>query len=318
MRPAPLVTIIVPGYDVAPYAADALESLRAQTEPRWRAILVDDASTDDTGRIFAEAAAADERFEVVSHRVRRGLGAARNTGLDRVDTPLLGFLDGDDVFVPDALERLSTTLERSGSDFVAGAYVRLRPDGLGGYASSEVQPWVSAATDPARSAATIDDHPEATANIVAWSKLSLVSFWRHNALRFPEGRLYEDQVLAQRMYSRARAFDVVPDVVVQWRVRPDGSSITQRESDLPVLLDCLAAMTEGLAVLDTGDHHAAATARVHQMLRMDVPRLAALAAAHPLDAYRRALGAFVRELRARPDVGPDSGPSAEVAAALLW
>lgn len=322
------VTVIVPGFDVGPYAAEALESLRRQSFGDWVAVLVDDASTDATATVFAAAAAADPRFRLVRHARRRGLGAARNTGLDRVRTPFVAFLDADDAFVPGALQRLIGVLGDTGSDFAAGAYVRLRPDGTGGYAAGEVQPWVAAATDPERRSTTIDQHPEATGNVVAWSKVSRADFWARTGLRFPEGRLYEDQVVAQQMYTRARRFDVVPDIVAQWRVRPDGSSITQREAQLSVLRECLAAMADGLAVLDAAGHPAAAEARVGQMLRMDVPRLAEIARRHPDADYRRALGAFTRTLHDRPGRHPggtavaalagDHAAGAAVAAALLW
>nr|WP_017204755.1 glycosyltransferase [Microbacterium barkeri] len=55
---APIATLIVPGRDIAAFAPAAIESLRGQTESRWRAILIDDGSADDTGAIFAAAAAA--------------------------------------------------------------------------------------------------------------------------------------------------------------------------------------------------------------------------------------------------------------------
>ena len=313
------VTLIVAGFDVAPYAQAMVDSLLAQSLPSWRAILVDDASTDETTTIFADAAARDQRFVVHTQTHRQGLGAARNAGLALVQTPFLGFLDADDVLVPGALERLVGTLERTGSDFVAGAYVRLRPDGAG-YTTGDVQPWVTAATDPERSATTIEGHPEASGNIVAWSKVSRTDFWRRTGLRFPEGRLYEDQVVAQAMYTRARAFDVIPDVVVHWRVRPDGSSITQRESELPVLRDALDAMAAGLGVLREARAERAVQARAALILTMDVPRLAAIAREHPDDGYRRALGAFVREVW---DVADDStrarvGSDAAITAAALW
>ncbi len=320
MSPA-AVTVIVPGFDVGAYAAEAVESLRAQTLSDWRAILVDDASTDATTAVFAGAAASDPRFRVVRHETRRGLGAARNTGLDLVTTPFVGFLDADDVFTPAALEKLLAVLDATGSDFAVGAYVRLRPDGEGRYAAAAVQPWVAAATDPERRGTTIDEHPEASANIVAWSKVSRTAFWTRAGLRFPEGRLYEDQVVAQQMYTRARRFDVIPDVVAQWRVRADGSSITQRESDLDVLRDCLDAMAAGVRILEASGHRAAADARVGQILRMDVPRLAAIARSHPDATYRRALGAFTRDLWSRPRAtgpGLDEASAAAVAAARLW
>ena len=321
MSTPPVVTVIVPGFDVEDYAQEALDSLRAQTLVDWVAILVDDASTDRTGEIFEAAAAADPRFRVVHHERRRGLSAGRNTGLDLVTTPFVGFLDADDRLTPGALERLVDTLVRSGSDFAVGAYVRLRPEDGGGYRAGDVQPWVAAATDPARLGTTLDAHPDASGNIVAWSKVSRIDFWRRTGLRFPDGRLYEDQIVAQQMYVRARAFDVIPDVVVEWRERADGSSITQHKDALPVLHEYLEAMTGGIAVLDAADQDAAARARVRLILAMDVPPLVAIAQSHPSDAYRRALGAFVRALTARGDTQQHPNAEADspaVAAALLW
>ncbi|WOF24721.1 glycosyltransferase family 2 protein [Microbacterium betulae] len=294
MRP-PLVTVIVPGWNIAEFAPAALDSLRAQTLVAWRALLVDDGSGDGTGAVFARYADLDDRFRLVPHGRRRGLGAARNTALDLVETPYLGFLDADDVMTPRALELLVGSLEESGSDLAVGAYVRLRPDG-DGYLPGPVQPWVAEATSPRRTGVTLDGHPEATGNVVAWSKVSRTAFWRAHGLRFPEGVLYEDQAVAQRMYTLARAFDVLPDVVVQWRVRADGTSITQREADGDVFLACLEAMRDGLAVLAA--HDPARRARAGQILRMDVPRLQTIADAHPDASLRSRLAAFAHEVQA--------------------
>ncbi|GAA5091580.1 hypothetical protein GCM10025760_19110 [Microbacterium yannicii] len=315
----PAVTVIVPGYDVAAYAAEALDSLRAQTRTDWTAILVDDASTDETGALFDAAAADDDRFHVVHHATQRGLGAARNTGLDLVRSPFVGFLDADDRLTPHALERLVGTLTASGSDFALGAYVRLRPDSAGGYTPGIVQPWVAAATDPSRLGTTLDQHPAASGNIVAWSKVSRTDLWHRTGLRFPVGRAYEDQVVAQQMYTRARTFDVIPDVVVEWRERADGSSITQHKGELPVLRDYLEALRGGIAVLDAAGQPRAAASRVQLILAMDLPPLVDLARDHPEDAYRRDVGAFARTLWARADGVALPEPAATaVDAARLW
>ncbi|HEY9306823.1 MAG TPA: glycosyltransferase family 2 protein [Microbacterium sp.] len=315
----PAVTVIVPGYDVAAYAAEALDSLRAQTRTDWAAILVDDASTDETGALFDAAAAADDRFQVVHHPEQSGLGAARNSGLELVRTPFVGFLDADDRLTPHALERLVGTLTASGSDFALGAYVRLRPDTAGGYTAGIVQPWVAAATDPARLGTTLDQHPEASGNIVAWSKVSRTDLWQRTGLRFPVGKAYEDQIVAQQMYTRARAFDVIPDVVVEWRERADGSSITQHKGELPVLRDYLDALMGGITVLDAAGQTRAAASRVRLILTMDLPPLVDLARDHVDGAYRRDLGAFARALWARTDGTELPEPAATaVAAARLW
>ena len=320
----PVVTVIVPGYDVADYAAEAVESLRAQTREDWTAVLVDDASNDETGALFDAAAARDERIQVVHHRRRRGLGAARNTGLELVRTPFVGFLDADDRYTPHALERLLGTLAESGSDFALGAYVRLRPEPARNgdapeYRAGTVQPWVAAATHPARIGTTLDEHPDASGNIVAWSKVSRTELWRRADLRFPEGKAYEDQIVAQQMYTRARAFDVIPDVVVEWRERADGSSITQHKGELPVLRDYLEALTGGIAVLDAAGQARAAASRVRLILTMDLPPLVDLAHDHPDDTYRRELGSFARELSARTDGVDLAEPAATaLASARRW
>lgn len=310
----PIVTMIVPGRDIAPFVPAALDSLRAQTEKRWRAVLVDDGSTDATGRLFADAATADPRFTLIRHEASRGLGAARNVALERVDTPLVGFLDGDDELTPTALARLTGTLAQTGSDFVAGAYVRTRLQD-GAYRPGRVQPWVAAATDPARLGTSLRDHPLASGNIVSWSKVSRIDLWRD--LRFPEGVAYEDQIVAQLMYTRARAFDVIPDVVVQWRVRADGSSITQGKAQLPVLRDYIGALRGGIHVLHDAGARSAVTARLNLILAMDIPPLLEIARSHADPSYAIEVDAFIAEVRALPEYA-DTAPDPALTAGLTW
>ncbi|MFP1601696.1 glycosyltransferase family 2 protein [Microbacterium sp. 2216-1] len=311
---SPLVTMIVPGRDVAGFAPAAIASLQAQSEPRWRALLIDDGSLDGTGAVFDAAAAADARFEVLRHAEPLGLGAARNAGLSRVDTEFVGFLDADDELTPDAITTWTATLAESGSDFVAAAYVRSRLiDGV--YRPGRVQPWVADATDPRRLGVTLAEHPAAAANIVAWSKLSRTALW--NDLRFPENVAYEDQVVAQRMYTQARAFDVIPDVVVHWRVRADGTSITQGKGHLPVLRDYLAAMHGGLDVLRRARHSEAIRHRIALIRAMDLPPLRHLAAQHPDPAYSATLQVFEAALESMPEHA-DAHPDPRLVDALAW
>lgn len=310
----PLVTMIVPGRDVAAFAPAAIASLQAQSEPRWRALLIDDGSLDGTADVFADAAASDPRFDVLRHREARGLGAARNIGIERADTPFIGFLDADDTLTPHALGLWLGALRESGSDFVAGAYVRSRP-AAEGYLPGRVQPWVAAATDPRRLGVTLAEHPHASANVVAWSKLSRRHVW--DDLRFPENVAYEDQIVAQRMYAQARAFDVIPDVVVHWRLRADGTSITQGKGRLPVLRDYLAALRGGIRVLHEAGARRAVLTRLELILAMDLPPLRLIAQTHADPAYAAALDAFEDELRNLPEFS-SARPDPALAAALTW
>ncbi len=152
---------------------------------------------------------------------------------------------------------------------------------------------------------------------MAWSKLSRIDLWRREGLRFPEGRAYEDQVVAQLLYTRARGIDVVPDVVVEWRERADGSSITQGKADVDVLHDYLDGLDGGIAVLETAGLHAAVQSRVALIQHLDLPPLLAIARDHPDVRYRRALGAFIRRLLERDD-DPPAGADSPILAATLW
>lgn len=106
---SPVVSVVVPMYNAARHIADALESLRAQTQTDWQAILVDDGSTDDTAARVARRT-ADPRITVIA-QPHQGLSAARNAGLARCTGAYVAFLDADDMWLPTYLERMLQALQ---------------------------------------------------------------------------------------------------------------------------------------------------------------------------------------------------------------
>ena len=99
------------------------------------------------------------------------------------------------------------------------------------------------------------------------------------------------------MYTGATAFDVIPDVVVDWRQRREGGSITQRLGELDVLRDYLDALGEGIAVLREAGAEAAVKERGALIRTLDLPPLHRIAETHPDPAYSIALEAFLETLR---------------------
>ncbi|MGB7964196.1 MAG: glycosyltransferase [Propionicimonas sp.] len=118
------VTVVIPAFCEAAYLGAALESLQAQTYPWWRAVVVDDESTDATSAVGVKYGASDARISVLRLRRNSGLPAARNAGLTQVDTSYVLFLDADDALFPDALESRVTALVADPT--AAGAYGKVR------------------------------------------------------------------------------------------------------------------------------------------------------------------------------------------------
>ena len=103
--PLPLLSVVVPVYNVAPYLHRCLDSLAAQTRSIDELIVVDDGSTDDCPRILADYASRLPQMRVIRQE-NRGLSAARNVGLANASGEYLAFVDSDDFIAPEMYERL--------------------------------------------------------------------------------------------------------------------------------------------------------------------------------------------------------------------
>ncbi|MFN3689398.1 MAG: glycosyltransferase family 2 protein [Fimbriimonadales bacterium] len=101
----PTVSVITTAYNAAPYIAQAIESVQAQTLTDWELIIVDDASTDQTVAV-AEPYLSDTRIHLIQHTENRGPSAGRNRALDAAQGEWVAILDADDWFEPNRLERL--------------------------------------------------------------------------------------------------------------------------------------------------------------------------------------------------------------------
>ena len=100
-----LITIIIPVYNVEPYLRRCLNSVINQTYNNLEIILIDDGSTDSSGKICDEYALKDNRIKVI-HKQNGGLSSARNAGLDIATGDYIGFVDGDDWIEVDMFEHL--------------------------------------------------------------------------------------------------------------------------------------------------------------------------------------------------------------------
>jgi len=121
MNDTPLVSIIMPAFNTARYIKEAVNSVFAQTWQHWELIIINDGSTDETGSILQSF--KDERITIVQ-QINKGVGAARNSGLEIAKGEFLTFLDSDDVLPPRSLEaRANFLVNHHDIDIVDGQVI---------------------------------------------------------------------------------------------------------------------------------------------------------------------------------------------------
>lgn len=238
------VSLVMPAHNVEGYVASAVRSALSQDFWRVEVIVVDDSSTDGTARIVAELAARDPRLRLV----RSDFGdpnRSRNMGIRLAQGEYLGFLDGDDILRPGALRDLVGSLEGSGSDFAVGSY-----DRLVGRRREPPAFWITEAHRQDRRGVDAESAPDVMVNAVQWTKLYRRNFWDRSGLAFPEhGGHFQDQLVSAAAYASAQHFDVVRREVVSWRVRSDGSSMTQQTVRPRQVADRFSTASASLMVL---------------------------------------------------------------------
>lgn len=100
-----LVSVIIPTFNSAQFIAEAIQSVQLQSYANWEIIVVDDASQDATFAIVSKLIKADTRIKLYQQAVNSGTGVARNLGVEKAKGKYLAFLDADDLWKPEKLEK---------------------------------------------------------------------------------------------------------------------------------------------------------------------------------------------------------------------
>ena len=240
----PVVSIIVPVYNVKSYVGECVESLCRQTYTNLEILLVDDGSTDGSGEVCDEYADRDERIRVI-HQANRGLSGARNTGLDNVQGEYIAFVDSDDLVSPNYVETLYELLMRYDADIAACAYIKVTTEQL---------------TNIREKVLSLDNVREICMpsvkllkqwhgkykqqETVAWNKLYCREVWNgRKKIRFPESRNHEDVLISHLVVQGAKTIVLTTEILYFYRIRK-GSITLQTEYDREKVWQNLRAQRE--------------------------------------------------------------------------
>ena len=207
------VSVIIPVFNVRPYLREALESVIGQTYRNLEIIIVDDGSTDGS-ELICDEYKKDPRVKVI-HQENRGLSGARNTGLSVMTGEVVSFLDPDDAYCPDMIEKMLKRMKETQADLVSCNCLVFtttgRMDQSKPVAASRYQEEVMTA------AQTFNRMTRSQFTWSVWNKLYVRKLWDN--VRYPEGRVYEDVLVMPLILEQCGTVAAMKDYLMRYRRR---------------------------------------------------------------------------------------------------
>lgn len=117
-----LVSIITPAYNAAECIAETIASVFAQTYPKWEMLIVNDCSKDNTAEIVKSYAAEDNRIKLINLKQNSGAALARNMAIQNAKGRYIAFLDSDDLWKKEKLQKQLEFMQQNDYSFTFTAY----------------------------------------------------------------------------------------------------------------------------------------------------------------------------------------------------
>lgn len=207
----PLISVIVPVYNVEPYLEKCIQSILLQSYRVIEIIIVDDGSTDASGHICDRIADEDSRIKVI-HKRHGGLSSARNMGLEEMHGCFFCFVDSDDYVSPDYLEQLYHTIMFTHTDLSECLYQKVYDD-CGQAHNMEHTIKVISVSDYIRGLIKPKEH---FPNV--WNKLYRASVF--GEYRFAIGKIHEDQLYINEWMKMVNKMSHVSSILYFYRQTP--------------------------------------------------------------------------------------------------
>lgn len=193
----PLISVIVPIYNVEAYLGRCVDSLLCQTYRNLEIILVDDGSPDGCPAICDAYAAKEKRVRVI-HQKNAGLSGARNAGIEAAAGEYLAFVDSDDYVAADFLHTLYELLAATGCAISQCGFAYVQGEPLKSQKSRDYRVY--------RGESLMEQlygpEEEATRFVVAWNKLYRRELFEK--IRYPLGRIHEDEATTYRLFHEGK------------------------------------------------------------------------------------------------------------------
>ncbi|MDO4291748.1 MAG: glycosyltransferase family 2 protein [Eubacteriales bacterium] len=209
-----LISVIIPVYNTKVYLEKCVESVCRQSYSELEILLIDDGSTDGSPALCDRLARQDARIRVI-HKANGGLSDARNRGIESSQGGYLFFLDSDDYIAPEALECLYAKLTETDSDMAMGNFSYVYGEEEDGGAGSPLRDEVLSPDEAYQKLFGEKGH----FYVMACGKLYRKSIF--SELRFPKGKLHEDEYMIHHVMGKCRRIVSTKKVVYYYVQRQD-------------------------------------------------------------------------------------------------
>ncbi|MCM1153958.1 MAG: glycosyltransferase [Roseburia sp.] len=216
-----LISVIVAIYNIASYIERGVNSILAQTYRNLEIILVDDGSTDESGRICDRLANTDERI-IVLHKENGGPADARNAGIAVAKGSFIGFVDGDDYIDADMYEKMLASLLEQEADIAICRYRRVGKEHT--QDASKDRAVVFEGQEALQ--CYVEEREEYDIQNAAWNKLYRRKVL--DSLSFPTGKWYEDIMFATVALSNADRCVYLDSACYNYIIDREGSIMNTR------------------------------------------------------------------------------------------
>ena len=221
----PLVSIIIPVYQVEKYLDRCISSVLAQSHQELEVILVDDGSADRCPEMCDQWKARDSRV-VVIHQENGGLSKARNVGLKIAKGEIIGFVDSDDWIEPNMVELLLAALLETGADIAVGG-IKTFTDDSEDVVYTQPKPFVRKLYIAEEALRRLLLFVKGFICSGVWNKLYRRSILLNNT--FPEGKLHEDVLWTARAIGNAKTIVSINQICYHYLLRSDSLSHDTRQ-----------------------------------------------------------------------------------------
>lgn len=202
LNPSPLISVIIPVYNVAKLLERCVDSVLTQTYHHLEIILIDDGSTDMSGKFCDVYKKRDPRIKVI-HQENQGLSAARNAGLAIATGAYVTFIDSDDSVEPDLIECLLTLCQQYRTKMSICAFHEIRNPSTTPQNPPEQGSYVLNTLDCLTAMLCEEDF-----SVSAWGKLYARELFHD--VRFPVGKIHEDVGTTYKLVLQCPEISVTP------------------------------------------------------------------------------------------------------------